>query len=238
MTSFKVAAIKILKNSKNPLHYKGITEIAIKKWLIETSWKTPELTMNAYINQDIKDFPENSFFIGLNEWYFAFNHECTRNIKDLWLWKTKEERRLDKKEFIKSQFTWKWWEYAVCSELLFRWFYAALMWVDDWIDIIATKNKKQYLIQVKTSNTNKNWKYNFSIQKKSFDRYSDENVYYIFLLHEKSNNTFFIMNNKELKHFLSNKKTSNVYNICIENKGSKYVIHGKVSTPNNWDTIK
>lgn len=53
MTSFKLAAIKILKESKEPLHYEEITKRALDKNLIETTGQTSEATMNAQITVDI-----------------------------------------------------------------------------------------------------------------------------------------------------------------------------------------
>ena len=47
--TFLDAAYKILKESEKPLHSKKITEIALKRKLLETAGKTPTATMNALL---------------------------------------------------------------------------------------------------------------------------------------------------------------------------------------------
>ncbi len=49
MCSFKIAAIKVLRKSKEPLHYDEITKRAIEQDLIVTSGATPDATMNSRI---------------------------------------------------------------------------------------------------------------------------------------------------------------------------------------------
>ncbi|MBN1944570.1 MAG: hypothetical protein JW797_02795 [Bradymonadales bacterium] len=50
--TFYEAAIEILKNAGRPLHYKKITELAIKQNLLSHIGKTPEVTMQARLNQE------------------------------------------------------------------------------------------------------------------------------------------------------------------------------------------
>ena len=225
MLSFKQAAIKVLKESNKPLSYREITFIAIDKELINTNWKTPEATMNSYITQDIKDYWDNSFFNRTNKWHYQINPQCDRDEEQLDKDKTKEEIKLDKKEERNTQFTGKWWEYLVCSKLLFNGYYACLMSVDDWIDIVAIKNKRQFLIQVKTSNTNKNWKFNYSINKKSFNKYLDDNPYFIFVVHADEDKCFIISSQRLLEYFKLKKQTDkNYYNIQITKEDDTYKI--------------
>ena len=239
MLSFKQAAIKILKESDRPLSYREITYRAIEQWLITTNWKTPEATMNSYISQDRKDYWDNSFFDRTNKWHYQINPQCDRDENKLDENKTKEEIKLDKKEYQNTQFTGKWWEYLVCSRLLFNGYYACLMSVDDWIDIVAIKEKKQFLIQVKTSNTNKNWKYNYSINKKSFNKYLDDNPYYIFVVHSNDDKCFIISSQKLLTYFNLKKQTDkNYYNISIVNKGDKYYIEKEEIQPDQRRILK
>ncbi len=239
MFSFKQAAVKVLKRSDRPLSYNEITYKAIENWLIVTSWKTPEATMNSYISQDIKDYKDNSFFKRTNKWHYIYNKECSRNENKLEENKTKEEIKIDKKEYQNTQFTGKWWEYLVCSKLLFNGYYACLMSVDDWIDIVAIKERKQFLIQVKTSNTNKNWKYNYSINKKSFNKYLDEDPFYVFVVHSTDDKCFIISSKNLLKHFKVKKQTDkNYYNISIVNKENKYYIEKEEIRPDQWEILK
>ena len=73
MVSFKLAAIKVLRKSKVPLHYKEITRQAKEQNLIETSGLTPEATMNTQIALDIKTKKEKSAFIRVKPATFKIN---------------------------------------------------------------------------------------------------------------------------------------------------------------------
>lgn len=73
MNSFKKAALKILKQSKQPLHYKEITIRALKNKLIKTSGKTPWATMNSILLSDIKYVGRFSSFIKTTPGHFAYN---------------------------------------------------------------------------------------------------------------------------------------------------------------------
>jgi hypothetical protein len=52
--TFYEAAIEVLRRQGRPLHYKKITELAIQEELLSHVGKTPEVTMGARLNQEIK----------------------------------------------------------------------------------------------------------------------------------------------------------------------------------------
>ena len=81
-----------------------------------------------------------------------------------------------------SGFVWKWWEFAVCAELLFRDFNATIMPVDSWADIVAIKRNELFNIQVKTSNIWSDFAYRFFIKSNSLQRYNFMNMYYVFVM--------------------------------------------------------
>ncbi len=62
MKSFKDIAYQVLKEAGKPLHYREITDTAIKKGLLSTEGKTPWATMNAQLAVDIKNKGEASRF--------------------------------------------------------------------------------------------------------------------------------------------------------------------------------
>ncbi len=70
--NFKEAAIKILSEAKAPLHYKEITERAIKQGLIKTQGSTPWATMNSVISTSIKKEGENSRFLRTKPGYYKY----------------------------------------------------------------------------------------------------------------------------------------------------------------------
>jgi hypothetical protein len=74
MTSFKLAAIKILRDTQAPFHYDEIIKHALEQNLKETSGATPEATMRVQINVDIKSKKENSTSIRAKLGYFTQIH--------------------------------------------------------------------------------------------------------------------------------------------------------------------
>ena len=69
--NFKKAAEKILESVGKPLNYRQITDLAQEKGMLETSGKTPWATMNAQLNQDIKQKRDRSIFQSLGKGIFA-----------------------------------------------------------------------------------------------------------------------------------------------------------------------
>jgi len=73
LTTFKLAAVEILKKSKKPINYKDITKIALERKLIKTSGRTPIETMNSEINKDIRNNKGKSFFKKTDRGFFIIN---------------------------------------------------------------------------------------------------------------------------------------------------------------------
>lgn len=191
MNTFKQSAIEILKKSKKPLHYAEITRLALESGLLETEGATPEATMHSQIAVDIKHKGRGSYFIRTAPGTFSLNLN-RKQIKETP--KIKEaEKEEEEKIVIDGGFTGKGGEHLVCSELLFRGFNASIMSVDVGIDIVAVKENQLFGIQVKTSNLNRFDTYVFDIRKVSFERHSNGNVYYIFVLHGEKRNHFLIL---------------------------------------------
>lgn len=245
MTSFKLAAIKILKESKEPLHYEEITKRALDKNLIETTGQTPEATMNAQIAVDIKIKKENSAFIRSKPGYFTLNPNYSKILE-------KEEendqkiKEIESSESISTQYIGKAGEYLVTSELLFRGYNASIMSVDEGIDIVAIKDGRLFNVQVKTSNENKFNTYIFDIRITSFERFNSSNTFYILVLKGKEINYLILP-------YLEIKKNIDLKNILVINKDTKYRLNIKIRDNklylgnkenessyflNKWDLIK
>lgn len=245
MVSFKLAAIKILKEAKEPLHYDEITKKALEQNLIETSGSTPEATMNAQISVDIKNKDQNSAFVRTKPGFFSINPNFTDK-------KEKEEEAEERikeeeiKETISTQYVGKAGEHLVVSELLFRGYNASVMSVDEGIDIVATKESRLFNIQVKTSNENKFNYYVFDLSISSFERYNRNNTFYIFVL--KGNKTNFLI----LPYF-EIQKNIDQKNILVVNKNTRYRVNIRIREGklflgnkqndmsyfmNNWGLIK
>jgi hypothetical protein len=73
--TFLEAALAVLEEMKQPMHFKKITELAIQKKLLHSKGKTPEWTMGARISTDVKEKGIKSEFVrtdngkyGLRRW--------------------------------------------------------------------------------------------------------------------------------------------------------------------------
>jgi len=78
MNSFKDIAYQILKEAGKPLHYREITDVAIKKGLLRSEGKTPWATMNAQLAMDIKNKGEASKFHRAGPGMYAIEVEGNR----------------------------------------------------------------------------------------------------------------------------------------------------------------
>lgn len=97
------------------------------------------------------------------------------------------------KKKMDSQFIGCGGEFSVASELLFRGFNANIMSVDTGIDIVATRDDKVFLIQVKTSRTYKILNFRYDVRMKSLLRFNSGNVFYIFVMRHDSKSDYLIL---------------------------------------------
>ncbi|MBS1666465.1 MAG: winged helix-turn-helix domain-containing protein [Bacteroidetes bacterium] len=163
MNKFRNAAIDILTEAKQPLHYKEITRLPLEKGILETDGATPDSSMNSQIITDMKKKGNASDFIKTAPSTYTLNTEkqslpIKKQVND----KQSEQDEEDKIK-IESSFVGKAGEHLVCSELLFRGYNASIMSVDVGMDITATKDNKLFSIQVKTANVNQYNFYNFDV---------------------------------------------------------------------------
>lgn len=245
MNTFKQSAIKILKKAGTPLHYTEITRLALESGILETEGANPEKTMAAVIYVDIKTKKEGSDFIKIAPETFALNpnkkviKETPKIIE--------AEKAEEEKIVIEGGFTGKGGEHLVCSELLFRGFNASIMSVDIGMDIVAVKENQLFGIQVKTSNLNRFDIYVFDIRKVSFERHSNGNVFYIFVLHGEKQNHFLILPFHEMERKVHERAILEVghgkrYRVNIKFRDGKVYLgnmdHEMVYFLDNWNLIK
>lgn len=79
MKSFKDTADQILKEAGKPLHYRELTDTAIKNGLLKTDGKTPWATMNAQLSMDIVNKGNSSSFIRTDPGFYGLNPNRTVN---------------------------------------------------------------------------------------------------------------------------------------------------------------
>ncbi|MDD3006363.1 MAG: HTH domain-containing protein [Candidatus Pacebacteria bacterium] len=245
MNTFKQSAIEILQKTKKPLHYTEITRLALESGLLETEGATPEATMKAQIVVDIKTKGEGSDFVRIAPGTYALNPNKkeireTPRIREV-------EKAEEEKIVIEGGFTGKGGEHLVCSELLFRGFNASIMSVDVGIDIVAVRDNQLFGIQVKTSNINRFNTYVFDIRKVSFERHSNGNVFYIFVLHGEKKNHFLILPFHEVEKKVHEKAILEVghgkrYRVNIKFRDEKIYLgnmdHEMGYFLDNWNVIK
>lgn len=245
MNKFKTSAITILTEANKPLHYKEITRLALESGILETEGATPEASMNAQITVDIKNRGDGSDFIKTAPGTFAINankKEVKQTPEILEIEKEQEEKII-----IESGFTGKAGEHLVCSELIFRGFNASIMSVDVGMDIVAVKDNQLYAIQVKTSNLNRFDAYVFDIRKVSFERHSNGNVFYVFVLHGEKQNHFLILPFHEIEKKVHERAVLEVdhgkrYRVNIKFRNGQVYLGTKEHEMNyfldNWGLIK
>lgn len=243
MNKFKIAALKILKDYKKPLHYKEITRLAIEKGILETDGATPEASMNAQLATEIKNKGKNSDFVRTEPAKYNLNP----NKEEPNLIKEEEEQKVDEEIIVEGSYTGKAGEHLVCSELLFRGFNASIMSVDVGMDIVATKDNKLYGIQVKTANLNNFNTYVFDVRKVSFERHNSGNIFYIFVLRGENLHNFLILPFHEMEKKVYEKAILEVghgkrYRVNIKFRQKQIYLGSKKHEMNyylnNWDTIK
>ena len=128
-------------------------------------------------------------------------------------------------------FTGKAGELAVMSELLFWEYNASLMTVDEGIDIVASKNKEYFHIQVKTSSLKTNGGYSFSVSHKAFAQYSGNNTYYVFVMRkDNASNDYAVIPSSHLSLLIKMNviggATGLAINIMPDNKGRRFTLNG------------
>jgi len=245
MNTFKQSAIEVLKKANTPLHYTEITRLALESGILETEGATPESSMNAQITVDIKNKGEGSDFIKTAPGTFSLNpnkKEIKQTPKII-----EAEKEEEEKIVVEGGFTGKGGEHLVCSELLFRGFNASIMSVDVGMDIVAVKGTQLFGIQVKTSNLNRFDTYVFDIRKVSFERHSNGNVFYIFVLHGEKQNHYLILPFLEIERKVHEKAILEVghgkrYRVNIKFRDGKIYLgnmdHEMGYFLDNWNLIK
>lgn len=242
MNKFKTSAFSVLTEAKKPLHYKEITRIALEKGILETEGATPEASMNAQLVMDIKNKGMLSAFIKTAPSTYSINPS-----KPMVIPKLEEEEQVEEKLAVDGSYIGKAGEFLVCSALLFRGYNASIMSVDTGVDIVATKENHLYGVQVKTARLNDYNTYVFDVRKVSFDRHSNGNTFYIFVLYSEIKTNFLILPYFEIEKKVHEGAVLEVghglryrINIKLRNK-SVYLgtlDHEMNYFLNNWEVLK
>lgn len=79
--TFYEAAIEVLRRSGRPLHFKKITEIAIRDGLLDHVGKTPDVTMSARLNQEVKR-EEQAAILRTRPGVFALRDDVAQKLNE------------------------------------------------------------------------------------------------------------------------------------------------------------
>lgn len=148
---------------------------------------------------------------------------------------------------VSTGYTGKAGEYGLISELLFRGFNASIMPVDTGIDVVASKDGKYFHIQVKTSNVNKNKKYQFSISRDSFKANVSSSTFYVLIMRRYINqlwrSDYFVLPNNDIERFVAVGVVtdSSTYTLVIDPSNNRFLLNnGKEDLSfflNNFDIL-
>ncbi|KAA2219903.1 winged helix-turn-helix domain-containing protein [Maribacter flavus] len=243
MNRFKSSALKILKDSGKPLHYKEITRLALEAGILETNGNTPESSMNAQLITDVNKNGVHSDFIKTAPATLNINPNKPKKKETV---STKKKKEILEK--IGSGFIGKGGEHYVTSELLFRGYNASIMSVDIGMDIIATKNNKLFSLQVKTSNLLSGNSYVFDMRKVSLERDYAGNVFYVFvMIHEDQTKSAVILTANKIEELIHSNAIKNIqthgrFRVVLKIRDEKIYI-GTLDNPidyywDNWSIIK
>ena len=244
MTSFKDAAVAVLSEAGKALHVDEITKRAIAGGHVKTKAKVPRGVMRKAIDNDIKKSAESKFVMTAPSTYKLSRPDSKAAYKDNQSpdqEKTKMtargglSRNTEKDKMYPQRIATA-SEYRVISELLLRGYDANKALIDDGVDVWATKDGRQFYIQVKTARGKSNT-YIFTIKKKSFAKNRNLQTYYVFAMLNANELDFVTLSFKDLSKKVSTKRehTTN-YTVYLSKKGDKVFLgkHDVTEYINDW----
>ena len=149
---------------------------------------------------------------------------------------------------LSTQFTGRAGEFGVLSELLFWGFDASVMTVDQGIDVVASKENKFFLIQVKTAYNPENGVFTYTISPTAFEANNAYHTFYIFvlrrILHGRWLNEYVVFPSHEIQRFLDHQVIAPGNSISVRlsfNENSKLMLNKREDVTrnlNNFSLIK
>jgi len=137
-------------------------------------------------------------------------------------------------------------EMSVCSELLFRGYNVSQMMVDEGVDVVAIRHERTYYIQVKTI-TLKSTTFSVKINEKSFNKYCNNNCYYIIVIRTANKkglplNQYLVMTADDIKTWMNSEKvklSGNDINLSFNQKDGHIYMKDELvdSKLNNFERI-
>lgn len=197
-------AARVLSEHKAGLHVRDIAEQAIAKRL--TSENDPEILaqkLSSQLSSHLRSKGRSSRFGKVKNKTGGFKKGIYRlRGKSA----TPAKRVVPEPPKLSTLFTGKAGEFGVLSELLFWGFDASVMTVDQGIDVVASKDNKFFLVQVKTALASESGVFSYSISPTSFEANHAYHTFYIFVLrrvvHSRWLNDYVVFPSQEIQRFI------------------------------------
>lgn len=145
-----------------------------------------------------------------------------------------------------TNFTGSAGEHSVLSELLFRGFNAAIMAVDEGIDVVASKDNRYFHIQVKTSSESASG-FSFTIKRHIFDNNDVSSTFYVLLCRRYMNshfqNDFVVLASSVVSNFINSKVIldKSTLSLRLKIEDGKFILNNSEDVShyvNRYDLIK
>ncbi len=153
---------------------------------------------------------------------------------------------IEKPETPSTNFTGSAGEHSVLSELLFRGYNAAIMTVDEGLDLVASKDNRYFHIQVKTSSESVSG-FSFTIKRHIFDANDSSKTFYVFLCRRYMNshfqNDFVIMPSSAIVNLINTGVVSNKSSLSmrVNIQDGKFILNNNEDVShyvNKFESIK
>ena len=190
----KEAIEKILTDAGRPLHYKEITNIALRDNLINSTPR-PEATVSARLSIEMKKGAESAF-TRVSAGTYALKGPSRIPPPP-----PPPKAKISQPAGTNLQ-VGKAGEYMVASELLFRGFDISIPSVDSGTDLVAEKDRKRFNIQVKTGNLLQGGFYQMSIGIKSFNRQSQSGMFYVFVMRDGESKRCVVLSSGDIERMV------------------------------------
>jgi len=248
--TYKDAAAIILGRSQVPMHYADITDRAVEEGLVATSGKTPHDTMGAQLATDIKK-GTGSRFVRTSPSHYALNPDYEHPTSPPRPEPGAGEPKGQAQARAPSSYVGKAGEHLVASRLLFLGYNVSIMAVDTGADLIATRDKSTFYIQVKTANPSGN-RYRFNIRTSSFEKNAGSSVFYIFVIRHGGSSAarqcedFLILPYTKIQEYIDKELIRHildgtVLDVAILKKDGGFLLSGKEGDikhyMNKWSSI-
>lgn len=245
MTDITEMALEILKEHTNGLHVDKLAELILKKYQnLQLDASTLASKLSNKMSNELKNKKTKSRFAKIKN----KNGSLKRGVYKARKFRINESQHvtINIPDAPSSNFTGSAGEHAVLSELLFRGYNAAVMTVDEGIDLVASKDNRYFHIQVKTSSESENG-FSFSVKKNIFDNNDQGITFYVLLCRRfmKSHfqHDFVILPSSVVTTFINTGVIKDTMSISMRVSivGGKFTLNNKVDISayiNKFESIK